>query len=711
MSKQDVAVELYYDGAWHDIAATDDVLAGAPIVIRRGQGDESQAPRPAQITMELDNRDDRYRTSNPESALYGKAGRNTPCRVKVGSVVRGYVEASSLSCDQTPDFRVSPPRGRAWTDLEGGGLLQRIGQWTQPLKSPFREFNERIPGLAGYWPAEQPRGSRTLVSTVPGTSVPKGERGFFGFAFDSQHRPLGSAPLMDVGDGAELGINFAGDPDPDSTAGWQLSWAARYEPLGTTEWTPMYWDTTDGTQYALYLKPASGEMWIYSGRGATPVLAYGASYGDYDFTQWTLFSLDCQYSGGTSSIWVNWTNADNSESGFIHTDSWAGPTATLEWWSVTGVGNDVPPGSTMGHVIGVNTRSSVDADLFGSDRIEAWTGYLGEIAAIRFARLCDQLGVPYYVSPRWAESAPMGPQPVEAFPEQLREIADTEDGIVHDLLDDGRIRLLCRADRYNQTPALDLTPADLPALPREVTDDLPIHNIVTAAQRDGGEVTAEDATGPLGTQPPPDGAGEYRQTVDVNVADTDRLIDVANWWLGKGTVDLPRFPQVVVDLTPLGSSKIAEVEAVDVGDVITLTGFREYVIRLYVLGYTEVIETHTRRITFVCAPDQQYDVGEYDGGRRYGSATTTLAEDLTTTETIWDIRTVDPGDVWSTTAGYDVIVGGEVCTTTNVTAAVLSGGYWTQTMTCTRSVNGIVKTHATGDQIQIAPADRGRYAL
>ena len=104
-----MTVGLYYDGSWHDLVSDDDVLAHTPLVIRRGQGDESTAPRPAQVSAVLANDDDRYRTSNPESPLYGKAGRNTPMDVTVGGNQRAKVEASSWACDQTQDFRRSPP--------------------------------------------------------------------------------------------------------------------------------------------------------------------------------------------------------------------------------------------------------------------------------------------------------------------------------------------------------------------------------------------------------------------------------------------------------------------------------------------------------------------------------------------------------------------------------------------------------------------------
>jgi hypothetical protein len=268
---------------------------------------------------------------------------------------------------------------------------------------------------------------------------------------------------------------------------------------------------------------------------------------------------------------------------------------------------------------------------------------------------------------------------------------------------------------------LELDVTDLPSsLPPEVTDGLGAWNVLMASQRGGVDFTARDDTGPAGTQDPPDGRGEKRQTVDVNVYDeTAQLEQTAYWWLNRGTVDLPRFPRVTVNLAALPSSKIAEVEAVDVGKVITISGYREYVIRLYVLGYTETIGTHSRSIVFTCAPDRQFEVAVYtaDGAtltptvRRYDSATTTLAEAITTTETLWDITTVGEGDVWSTTSEpYDWIVNGERVTVTSMTAAAGSGPY-TQTATVTRSVNGVVKTHSSGDAIRMHPDQQARYAL
>lgn len=711
--KLDVAVELHYDGTYHDLVKNEDVFA-SPIVIKRGQSDEATQFRPASIGLQLANDDDMYRTSNPESPLYGKAGRNTKTRVSVGGVVRGTVEASSWVASQTRDFRARPKRGKAWVDVEGGGLLQRVGQWTEPLQSSFRQYNETLGShVIGYWHLEQARGSTTLLSPTAGVSRPIAQN----VAFDSQTRPPGSAPLMDIGDDpSEAGAYFVRDSS-SSTAGWQLSWAVRLNPLVAGEQDIFDWETADGTAYGLYLDTTLGKIIIYSSLNGVPVLAgAGDTYGTYDWSQWTLFSLDARDTGlGSTNIYINWTNGDNTASGFVVV-GFTGVPSNLVWWDA-GTFAGIPAGSTIGHIVGTNVGSTGGVDLFSAARIAAWTGHLGETTADRFARLMTLKGLAYSIRGTAADSYPMGPQPVASFPEQLREIRDTEDGLIFDAIDDIELVFMLRNARYRQTPALTINAADpdssgLPNLPPEVTDDLDPHNIVTASQRDGADYTVQDDTGPLGTQPPPDGMGEYRQTVDVNVSDPDDLPQVANWWLRRGTVNLPRFPAVTINLAALDASKVAEVEAVDVGSVIEITRYREYTIRLYVLGYIETITWPIgRTIVFTCAPDQQFVVGEWDA-----------------TDSLWDLRTctmsaatgigvttltlaITADEAWSSTSSYDLLISGELIGVPvgGMGARTGSAGAYTQVLTgAVRSKDGVRKVLPAGAEVHASTP--GRWA-
>lgn len=706
MPEQNVSVELFYDGVWNNVAATDDVYTTPPIKIQRGQGEEGAAFKPSRINFTLANDDDKYRPSNPESPLYGKVGRNTPTRVKVGTSIRATGEAS-FEPDQTDDFRVSPARGKAWVDVDAAGLLQRIGQWTEPLRSPFYTYNTtEIADVCGYWPMEDPRGSLKASTPIAGAE----NTHFGGQAFDSQKRPPGSGPVVDV-ELLDTAVFRFNSTNSASTAGWQYSHAINMNNMGGSSFTILQVEMLNGYDIGLLFSDATDELYLIVADENTDTIAQTIISTDgYQWTnRWMLMVLDVRYSAGTTTVeFIYQGIGDTGWLGF--STSYVG----LPSQPMRAFGSGFPEGTSYGHVIATNSRTD---SLWSDDRWDAFLGHAGELAAVRFGRLCDQRGVGYYVSTNWAMSTPMGPQQVDSFPNLLREIVQTEDALLFDLIDETKLFLLCRADRYNQTPALVLQATDLKVPPKEVLNDLDPHNIVTAKQRDGGDYTAEDSSSPMGSQPPPDGVGEYKQTVDINI-DTDaasemaKLAQHAHWWLNKGTINRPRFPQIVVELTNASAGVIEDVEAVDVGSVIHIEGFREYTIELFVLGLVETIGTHTRQITFTTGLNLMYVPGEYDGVARYDSSSTTLDEAIDASETAWSITTANEGDVWRSGSDpgglYDWIVNGERVTVTNMTAASGSGPYL-QDATVIRSVNGISRTHASGDEVHVATP--GRWAL
>jgi hypothetical protein len=703
--KQNLALEIFYGGAWHDLVTDDDVFADAPVKIRRGLGDESAGwPRPAQITAKLNNATDKYRTSNPESDLYGLAGRNTPLRVSVDGTVRGVVEASSWSADQTRDFRQTPRCGRAWVDVAGGGLLQRIGQWTAKLGSPFRRFNERIADLAGYWPMEDGAGTIQPFSTVPEATTTR----FRGVSFESQERAPGSGPVANVITQFGATFKFTGGV-PDATNGWQLGLVTYMaDPGNVVIFTLLSASTLNGGRFFAFFDNATEDLTLQVVQGGVAVINFVVPMPGFDwYGKWFSLLFDVSYSAGTTTVAFKWRAIDDDGYSSIQ-DSYSGIPSNLNETFVTN-GGGIPNGSAFGHVIGVHGQT----DDLGSDaRFEAFLGYPGERAAYRFGRLIDEELGPghYYVSGSFNDSMPMGPQADDSLPNHIKEMIATEDALVYDHGTELKLFFVCRVDRYDQTVALALTPTDLPALPREVNDDKIAGNVVTASQRNGGDATARDDTSPLGTQAPPDGVGEEKRTVDVNLDDPSLLPQVANWWLRRGTVDLPRFPQLMVDLGA-APHLIDAVEATTIGSVITISGFREYLIRLYVLGWTETIGTHSRRIIFTCAPDQQFVTGEWDSAESlWDSMTTTLKTAAGKTDTSLTFRTVSSKGVWSTTATpYPALISGELVTVTSMGAASLVSGAYDQAATVRRSVNGIRKALAAGESIAVATP--GRWAL
>ena len=101
-------VELWYDDRWNDITPDVDVSQG--ITIRRGRDDHQSSPSPASCRLTLINRDGRYSARNPLSPLYGKIGRNTPVRVRVGDP-QPALRFNGMGNSRRPLYVIAPARG------------------------------------------------------------------------------------------------------------------------------------------------------------------------------------------------------------------------------------------------------------------------------------------------------------------------------------------------------------------------------------------------------------------------------------------------------------------------------------------------------------------------------------------------------------------------------------------------------------------------
>ncbi|MCZ4612286.1 hypothetical protein O3S80_52820, partial [Streptomyces sp. Lzd4kr] len=96
--------------------------------------------------------------------------------------------------------------------------------------------------------------------------------------------------------------------------------------------------------------------------------------------------------------------------------------------------------------------------------------------------------------------------------------------------------------------ALDYSLAHISDPFEPTDDDQRTRNLITAKREDGGEYTYALEDGPKSVQDAPDGAGEYEDSVTVNVASDEQLPDQAAWRARLGTIDEDRYPAITVDL-------------------------------------------------------------------------------------------------------------------------------------------------------------------
>lgn len=714
MPKQNVAVEIFIDGVWTDLVTSAEVLADQSISIMRGDGSESNALRPSSITMRLNNNQDKFRITNPLSSLYGKAGVNTPIRVSVNSIVRGIGEITSWSCGQTRDFRVSPRRGKAWTDIEANGIFWRINQWTENVQSTMIKGMLSFSSLSGAWPLEDERDSTILTNVTAG-----GNLGSYSGTVDlgDSEKPDGAEQSLKLGSTGQVTGAFI----TTTNSGWQISFAVHLTAIpGSATFESIFeWYDSVGRHW-VWKASNLGWAWdIFDGTG-TLIDSNSSGFGSASPDSWVRCRMKVSVSGSTLTWEPAWY-AQGQSSPFGTTDTFSSTTTgSLTRWNINALTYNIDANYTS--VFGLNNATD---NIFNAGVIADFNGHTGETTAERFDRLFNDLNISHAINGSTSAAMRMGPQPVATLAEILREIRDTEDGLLFESKSGITPVFNTRAFRYNNSNVFTLDVSavltGLPELPEEVTNDLPIHNIVTATNRAGGSVTAEDSSSVMGSQAPPNGRGEYRQTVNISVEKpSTTLLPEAHWWLKRGTVNLPAYPQVTVLASALSPAKLAEIEdpnRVTIGTVIEITNYREYTIRLYILGYTEIIGTHRRTFVFTCLPDQQFVVGKYDDtSKRYDLRTSTLNANLNSTDTLVSLNTVSSREQWSSdSTPYNLILAGEVITAWGMSAkgsiavvdgtfeiGIGSGWYSSGATTPIQSAAGLAHTGSYSAQITVS---------
>lgn len=351
--------------------------------------------------------------------------------------------------------------------------------------------------------------------------------------------------------------------------------------------------------------------------------------------------------------------------------------------------------------------------------VDAVNGYAGELAGDRIVRIAELDGLPLTVVGDTADTLAMGTQFSEARLTQLRDAENTDMGILGESRRTFGLEYRTRASMVGQTPALTLSYASGHIIPPfEPTDDDQLtKNDITATRREGDSFRYQKTDGPLSILEPPVGVGRYHDQVEINVANDAMLPGVAAWLVNLGTVDAARYPAVSVDLGILAAAGLDEAaRAVKFGDLLVVEDMQELgvyePVRLLVLGGVETISDgafkHT--ITWNCAPYQGYEASVYatdasTGTARYDTEGCTLTVALGTLSP--SLLTTSEGILWTTDSAarpFDIMVGGERMTVTNVT-----GTSNPQTLTVTRSVNGVVKAHAAGAEVRLA--DPAYYSL
>jgi hypothetical protein len=692
-----VKFEAFIGGAWTDITAY--TLSRDDLEITRGRPDETATVDPSSCRFTLNNRDGRFSPRNPTSPYYGQIGRNTPLRVTVGGSVRfsGEVPAWPQQWDTT---------GRdVWVPVEAAGIMRRLGQGSKALKSALTRYVPLQPTVRAYWPMEDLGGSRSFASGLSGgRPMLAAARGL---AFASQDGPPGSDTLPTwQQNGSAYGFV------PSTSAPWRVDWVFLMPDApasGGREMIAIF--TSSDAAYRWFMACSSTDLWIEcendtgtSVHTSSTVTIPADFYGSW----WRCF-LSVRQSGASVAYIGGVTGMDGTVAA-----SWAATVAgTRSAGKPQRVGLFITSTDerSIGHITVGTDNSGATLDPYDT----AYNGFSGETAGDRFTRLCGEEAVTSAIVGSAADTARMGPQRPGILLELLQECADADQGILYEPRDTLGLTLRTRTSLYSQaaTLALIYTAGVFGSVPGPVDDDQAVRNDVTATRQDGSSYRATLDTGALSTQAPPAGVGVYDEQITVNVENDSDLSQVAGWRLHLGTIDEARYPQLDLSLVSPGFALSPVLTAaaadLDIGDRLTISNLPAWIppglVTQLAQGFTEAITDggYARHIFVNCTPESPYQVMMWESaisatGWKWDTAGSELAAGITSTATSLSVATTS-GPVWTddnAEDGFDIMVGGERMTVTDV-----SGTTSPQTFTVTRSVNGVVKAHLIGADVQL----------
>ncbi|MEU1554306.1 hypothetical protein ABZ517_16505 [Streptomyces scabiei] len=596
-----------------------------------------------------------------------------------------------------------PPRWDAGgfdvtSTIQIAGYFRRLKTGADPLQSALRKTLPSTTDLLGYWPLEDGQGADDAASALPNVKAAP----VSGFSFGQESSLASSAALPTLLTGATAVFT----PTTGTGNGWTVAFVYKVGSLPSTLTEILRVNVKSSVLGYVVLSASS------TGIRLEPFDTDGTSVGGFTLTtgtavagfqnQWNQLRIRCADNGANVDFTMNWIGVDGT-GWFLTTTGTAVNPGNVRNVQINSLSADYI-GISLGHMIVVDENNTFAFN----DPID---GFSGETANTRVGRVLLEEDISRIVLDGSLDrsSELVGPQRVQTLFDIIQNATDADGGVFYERREVIGVAYRDRASLENQPVRLTLPYADVMAPLEPTDDDQHIQNDITVSRVDGSSSRVEQETGPLNTQEPgtdPDAVGRYAATYTLDLNSDDQTEQIAAWKLHLGTWDESRYPVVRVNLAR-NPEYIAAATRVDIGDRIQITNPPAWLppgtIDLMVQGYKETMDQYTWAIEYNCAPYGPWVVAEADNElARANTAGCELAEDLDTTETGIDVTTTS-GPRWVDSATYasdfpfDVVIGGEVMTVTAITGTTTS-----QTMTVTRSVNGIVKSHTTGDAVSLA---------
>lgn len=577
------------------------------------------------------------------------------------------------------------------TQVEASGITRRLGQGAQPVDSPvFRAISTAANSdLKAYYPMEEGSRADSFAPSLRGVRA-----GWVGDPELASYDGFGGSKPLPVLRTTRVRFRV---PNYTATDVVQVRFLMHAPSSGWIATTVCEVNVSSApgnlASVTLLLSGTTGQM-RFLGRDENEIQLFDSGFSDWDVEDKDVrVSIRLTQSGGN----VLWRVSTDTTEG-------VGLEANGSVPSVIGRCTSVlfnPSRNDMNTAIGHLTVQSVASSVHDVPW-QVTGGYNGESAQSRIVRVAGEQGVSIFGRGANVLPVPMGPQPTATFLEILQEAIKADGGMLHDEITDIALRRRPLHAMGSQPPVVIPYQDNLIIPFKPIDDDALTHNRVTVQTPHASSVTVEQATGPMGTQPPSaGGVGLYENQIDASLGTDDAVERRANWELHTGTWDESRYPTLGVDLAHpyfLANPVLTrQLLSLNPGDHLVIENpppwLPPFSVDVLVMGIQYNITPHNASLTWVCVPARPYNVAYWNAGHRYSGEGTTISEDLTLIETGINLN-LPAGVTWTHADGdYDIVIGGEVMTVTDVVGS---------TMTVIRSVNGVVKTHAIGEAVQLA---------
>lgn len=567
-----------------------------------------------------------------------------------------------------------------YVPLQAYGILRRLGQGSAALRSTLYRGLTADESVVAYWPCEDGSDATSFGSALPG-------------------HPRMFHPNGDTDNAAFEGFR-ASEPLPHASGIYWSGAVPTYTVTGRTQvnflmHVPAGGLSVDATVCRVRCSGSAPEWELdVNTTGSMRLRGFNDEYVVIEDSGYRLFdvngrmvrvSIEFDDTGSGIDYTVAMLEVGQTV-GFAFSDSLASRTFNR----ATNIGMNVREQTmddvALGHI---SVHNEIKSIYSLADELNA---YSGELATNRILRLCEDQGVPVSIVGDVNDATPLGPQLPGAFMDLVHEAADADMGILYEPREHLGLAYRTRASMYAQEAALTLDYGAGTVSGIEPTeDDDATRNDVTVQRVNGSSARASLTTGPLSVNAPPNGVGRYDDEATVSLERDVDLPNQASWRLHMGTVDEPRYPVIGVNLAGSAytsdAALTADAQAFDVGDRLVVSGAPSATtspedIQQIGQGFTETITPFEWLIDVNCTPASPWDVAVWGdesgpGEARYSSDGTTTTQALTTTGTVIPIDT-PTGPLWSAEDGpFDITVGGERMTVTDVVTNVEGASFET----------------------------------